>query len=191
MIIDFHVYVGKSLLGYSLMPDELLRNMDIHGIDAAVTCPVKGLDPYFLEPNRAVADLQRAHPGRLHGFARVNPHLGKEAEAALVLALDGHGLKGLVLHPWEETFAVNDPKVFPLVEATLRRGLPVMLETGYPILSHPLQAADLAKRFGSADPASWREPRRMYAVTAQGTAKPPPLKFYDRGTWSQAVALGP
>ncbi len=147
MIIDFHVYVGQSLLGYRLMPDELLAAMDRHGVSAAVVCPMKGLDPYFLEPNRAVADLQRAHPGKLYGFARVNPHLGREAESALALALDGYGLKGLVLHPWEETFAVNDPKVFPLVEATLRRGLPVMLETGYPILSHPLQAAELAARY--------------------------------------------
>ncbi|HLM51953.1 MAG TPA: penicillin acylase family protein, partial [Solirubrobacteraceae bacterium] len=49
----------------------------------------------------------------------------------------------------------------------------------------------LASRFGSADPASWREPRRQYAVTAQGVASPPPLAFFDRGTWQQTVELGP
>jgi penicillin G amidase len=52
-------------------------------------------------------------------------------------------------------------------------------------------AAALATRFASADPASWREPRRMYEVTATGGASPPPLKFYDRGSWQQAVELGP
>lgn len=62
-------------------------------------------------------------------------------------ALDVLKLRGLVLHPWEETFAVNDPKVFPLVEQTIERGLPVMLETGYPLLSHPLQVADLVRRY--------------------------------------------
>jgi acyl-homoserine lactone acylase PvdQ len=52
-------------------------------------------------------------------------------------------------------------------------------------------AAALTARFGSADPARWREPRRMYDVTATGLAKPPALKFYDRGTWQEAYELGP
>jgi penicillin G amidase len=52
-------------------------------------------------------------------------------------------------------------------------------------------ATALQSRFGSADPARWREPRRMYQVTATGGASPPPLKFYDRGTWQQSIELGP
>jgi penicillin amidase len=52
-------------------------------------------------------------------------------------------------------------------------------------------ATVLAQRFGSADPAAWREPRRMYDVEVQGVAPKPPLKAYDRGTFSQAVELGP
>ena len=42
-----------------------------------------------------------------------------------------------------------------------------------------------------ASPASWREPRRMYDVAAQGAAASPELPFFDRGTWEQSVALGP
>jgi penicillin amidase len=52
-------------------------------------------------------------------------------------------------------------------------------------------AAALTARFGSADPATWREPRRMYEVGATGLAPPPALKFYDRGTWQEAYELGP
>jgi penicillin amidase len=52
-------------------------------------------------------------------------------------------------------------------------------------------ATRLASRFGSADSASWREPRRMYDVTQTGGAPKPALKFYDRGTWQQSVELGP
>jgi hypothetical protein len=51
-------------------------------------------------------------------------------------------------------------------------------------------AQALIRRFGSSDPAAWREPRRMYQVRATGLAPPPALKFYDRGTWQQAVELG-
>jgi penicillin G amidase len=52
-------------------------------------------------------------------------------------------------------------------------------------------AQALARRFGSTDPAAWREPRRMYDVAVLGVAAKPPLEFYDRGTWQQAVELGP
>jgi hypothetical protein len=52
-------------------------------------------------------------------------------------------------------------------------------------------ASALRARFGSADPAAWREPRKLYDVQVQGVADKPRLKFYDRGTWSQAVELGP
>jgi hypothetical protein len=49
----------------------------------------------------------------------------------------------------------------------------------------------LQARFGSADPATWREPRKLYDVEVQGVADKPRLKFYDRGTWTQAAELGP
>jgi penicillin amidase len=49
----------------------------------------------------------------------------------------------------------------------------------------------LATRFGTADPAAWREPRKLYAVQVQGVASAPRLEFFDRGTFSQSVELGP
>ena len=49
----------------------------------------------------------------------------------------------------------------------------------------------LASRFGNADPASWRDPRKLYEVQVQGVATAPRLEFFDRGTFSQAVELGP
>ncbi|HYI37546.1 MAG TPA: penicillin acylase family protein [Thermoleophilaceae bacterium] len=52
-------------------------------------------------------------------------------------------------------------------------------------------AAELTKRFKSSSPSAWREPRRMYEVTAQGAADTPELPFFDRGTWQQSVGLGP
>jgi penicillin G amidase len=51
--------------------------------------------------------------------------------------------------------------------------------------------AVLTDRFGTSDPDLWREPRRMYEVSAQGAGSSPDLPFFDRGTWNQSVALGP
>ena len=50
--------------------------------------------------------------------------------------------------------------------------------------------AELAARFGADSPAAWRVPRLMYDVAAQGAASPPELPFFDRGTWSQSLAMG-
>lgn len=52
-------------------------------------------------------------------------------------------------------------------------------------------AGQMAQRFGSPDPARWRAPRAMYDTVIQGAEQPPPLPFFDRGTWEQVVELSP
>jgi hypothetical protein len=52
-------------------------------------------------------------------------------------------------------------------------------------------SAALTETFGSADPAAWRQQRRLYDVGITGIAPKPTLRFFDRGTWQQAVELGP
>ncbi|MFL5822204.1 MAG: penicillin acylase family protein [Solirubrobacteraceae bacterium] len=49
----------------------------------------------------------------------------------------------------------------------------------------------LAHRFHSADPKSWRDPRAMFPQGALGAEQPPPMPFFDRGTFEQVVQLGP
>jgi len=58
------------------------------------------------------------------------------------------------------------------------------------------EAADTAftaleKKFGTKDPAGWRDKREMYKYMIQGAGDPPPLPFYDRGTWEQIIEVGP
>jgi hypothetical protein len=52
-------------------------------------------------------------------------------------------------------------------------------------------AAALSARFGSPDPAAWREPRTMVSPEVQGLALPPPIPLQNRGTFELAVELGP
>ena len=51
-------------------------------------------------------------------------------------------------------------------------------------------AAALAVRFGSADPATWRDDRAMVSAEMQGLAIPPPIPLQNRGTFELAVELG-
>ena len=50
--------------------------------------------------------------------------------------------------------------------------------------------AALVKRSGSSDPSKWRAPRAMFPQTELGAEQPPPMPFFDRGTFEQVVELG-
>ena len=51
-------------------------------------------------------------------------------------------------------------------------------------------AGALTARFGSADPAAWRDQRAMVSAEVQGLAIPPPIPLQNRGTFELAVELG-
>lgn len=147
MIIDLHTYVGNSMLGMNGSVEELLESMERNEITTSVICPVKTVDPYFEKQNQYVTDLQKQYQGKLASFARIDPNLGKDSEKILREALTGLGAKGLVLHPWEETFTINDKKVFPFMEICEEYQVPVLVESGYPWLAHCFQVANLAEKF--------------------------------------------
>ncbi len=146
-IIDAHAYVGESLFGYQRSPEELLAEMDRLGVERAAICPNKPM-AYALEPgNRLVAEAVRQHPDRFFGWVRVDPWQGAKALDELKKGVETSGLNGLLLHPYEELFQIADRKVDPLMEYAEAHGLPVMIEAGYALLSHPLDVAELAGRF--------------------------------------------
>jgi len=146
VIVDSLTFLGVSLFGRRASAPELIAAMDELGVDRAVVCPLKPADYRLEAANDTVADAVRAHRTRLVGFARVDPWLGEGAVAEIERALT-LGLRGLFLHPWEETFCVAAPVVDPVLEAAQRHRLPVIVASGYPWLSEGLQVADLARRF--------------------------------------------
>lgn len=147
MVIDFHVYIGKSMVEGELSVEELLRQMENSGVDRAVLCPVKTMDSTYREQNAVVAQLQKQYPDQFYGYCRVDPNTGDIGLDVFRRGMEEQGLKGMLLHPWEDTYTVNDERVFPYVELALRYGVPVMIETGYPWLCHCFQVGDVAGRY--------------------------------------------
>src|SRR4051794_34868319 len=47
----------------------------------------------------------------------------------------------------------------------------------------------LQKKFGTGDPSKWRDKRQMYDQSALGAESPPPLPFFDRGTYEELIEL--
>jgi acyl-homoserine lactone acylase PvdQ len=48
---------------------------------------------------------------------------------------------------------------------------------------------ELAARFKTDDPRKWRAPRDMFAQMALGAEQPPPMPFFDRGTFEEFIEL--
>ena len=121
--------------------------MDAAGIDRAVVCPGKPRGDHLGQANAAVAKAVAAGNGRFVGLARVDPLQRDDAVRELERALAGLGMRGLFLHPWEETFRIADRRVDPVVEVARAHGVPVVVAAGYPWLSEALQVGELARRF--------------------------------------------
>jgi uncharacterized protein len=147
VIVDSLVFLGESIFGESVAAPDLLGLLDGLWIERAVACPLKPRG-YRLEPaNDLVAEAVRAHPDRLTGLVRVDPLLGDDAAAEAERGLGELGLRGVFLHPWEETFRISDPRVDVVAEVARAHAVPVMVAAGYPWLSEALQVGELCGRF--------------------------------------------
>jgi uncharacterized protein len=142
--VDALAYVGPSLFGSGQSYGELIDRMDRAGIDVSVIAPARPVDYHLGPGNDLVVALQSSHPDRVAGLVRVDPNRADAAEEARRgLA---RGLRGVLLHPREEVYAVNDARVDPVLAVCADHGVPVVVAAGQPWLSEAMQVAELAGR---------------------------------------------
>ncbi|MCX7011584.1 MAG: amidohydrolase family protein [Candidatus Sumerlaeota bacterium] len=105
MIIDCHVHAGRAdglTQSWNTWQDigVSLRRMDSAGIDKAVVLPIGVVNTAnYAQQNRDIADMVRAHPGRLVGFAKVSQAHDKGRVSPMLREAFGElGLRGLKLH---------------------------------------------------------------------------------------------
>ena len=147
MIVDSLAFLGESIFGHSTTAEALVGGMDALGVDKTVVCPAKPRGYHFGPANDELARVVGGSGGRLSGIARVDPLQGSEACAELERAVLTLGLRGLFLHPWEETFCINDARVDAVVDVARQLDVPVVIAAGYPFVSEALQVGALACRF--------------------------------------------
>ena len=91
--------------------------------------------------------MRAASAGRAVCLARLDPWQD-DAAARLPRLLEHPAVRGLLLHPWEETFAANSRAArVALAAQAAARGYPVVVEAGHPLVAEALSLADLARRW--------------------------------------------
>jgi predicted TIM-barrel fold metal-dependent hydrolase len=133
MIIDGHAHLWDTEFGNA---DELLRQLDLAGIDRAVCVPGGMIDirqfsrvlsgrvqPNQTIPNHLVFDAISQHSDRLYGFVCINP----KDPRALSMLREGfdRGCRGVKLAPIVHPFLFNEPVLDEVTEECGRYGFPV------------------------------------------------------------------
>lgn len=142
-IVDSLVLVGQSRYGGGQHLGEFLARRD-HNQDTAVCVSAMPLDRDLWRQNSQLVSAARERSDVVP-LIRVDPH---DADAVpMANDLLASGGRGLFLHPWEETFSVTDDRVVgPVMRCAAERGVPVVVEAGFPWVSETLQVAELARR---------------------------------------------
>lgn len=146
MIADGLTMLGTSIHGYQLAPETLLASMDRNDIDRAVIAPVQPPAYDLALQNDWIAGLQSQYAGRLIGFCRVDPRQGAAARSDLQRCVRDLGLRGLFLHPFEEGYKIDGVASIEVLRDAGRLGIPVIVASGYPWVSHASQVAFAAAR---------------------------------------------
>jgi len=145
MRIDCYVTLGKEReTVYDA--DELVRDLDMAGVDMAVVAPSdREMAVFNRRGNDFVFTAAERFPDRLIPACTVNPWYGEEGTAELERCV-GRGAKMLVLHPTLQGFLINDDLADPLIEKAVEYGLPVYVHTGPHLYGAPWQLIDCAMR---------------------------------------------
>ena len=125
----------------------------LYEFDQEVEWLLKLLNTPSEEVERIVSD----RPGRLIGFASINPHQPPDAIREAIRSVRERGFKGLKLLPTIQFFNPRDSYMDPVYEAASREGLIVLMHTGcdpgpwevveFSRNANPLNVGDVAERY--------------------------------------------
>jgi predicted TIM-barrel fold metal-dependent hydrolase len=115
--------------------EDLVAELEASGFDAAVACGWGWTDHALcVEQNDYLIDAVRRYPGRVLGFAAVQPTAGKEAVREAERALRA-GLAGIgELMPHGQGYALDQTDLLaPLAELAVALDVPILTHTSEPV----------------------------------------------------------
>jgi len=132
-ILDAHSHIGKCrVFDLNVTEEDLIKNMDAKGIDAAVVLPFPGADPQPpVDVHNRIANLAKKYPSRIFGMANVNPHIGKDVwKKEVNRCIKDLKFVGVKLHTIGHAILPNSADGMMIFETANSLNVPVMVHTG-------------------------------------------------------------
>lgn len=135
---------------------EIYDKLEIHQGCCSILPPQRpATAESFRECNQWVYDAMRRFPGRVLGYAFVNPGYGKEAIEEARRCIEDRGFIGIKLY---NDYLVSEPVVWPLIELAIKLRVPILHHAGHvtwlsapqPRITDGAAFAEIAKRYPEA-----------------------------------------
>lgn len=148
-IIDSHTHIDEA--GFWVDPPEtIIRLMDEAEVAKAIVMTYRDAPKEDEGVLEYVAEACARYPGRLIGYARMNPHAGERAILAFEKAIKDYKMKGLKLHPVSTLAHPAGDATIELVKRAAELGAPVLFHCGDEEMTLPLQVARTAQKVPEA-----------------------------------------
>ena len=129
-VVDSHLHIWsedrerypRADTPYRASPELLFDYMDEAGVDHAVAV----LSVHYRYDNRYLADMIRAHPGKLAGVGVIDP-AAPDAPDRLTELVETHGIRGVRLRATAEEAAFGHPDADPLWRRARELNAPIVL----------------------------------------------------------------
>ena len=152
-VIDFHTHAFPDHIAERAVPalakegnvtahlngttSDLIASMDRAGIDISVVCSIATRPSQF----EGILSWSRAiRSPRIIPLPSVHPDDAGLPEK--VRRVGGEGFAGVKMHPYYQDFFLDEERMFPLYEELQRRGLLVVMHTGFDIAFPRVRRAD-------------------------------------------------
>ncbi len=170
MIIDCHTHIWEAPghVSAEFIAEANSRSrgkpLDIHtpperhlpamrNVDKAIVFGIRAFHTGLTSPNEYIADYVRTDPGKLIGFAAVDP-AHDNVQEILERAIDDLKLRGVKLGPIYQNIHPLDERMLPVYEFCERRNLPILIHQGTTFprkaplkFSLPILLEDVALRY--------------------------------------------
>jgi uncharacterized protein len=145
MIIDSHTHVDEApSYGWFDPPETIIRLLDEAEIEQAIVMTYRDAPGPEERVIEYIAEAIQRYPGRLIGYARMNPRYGDEALKLFDKAIRDYGFKGLKLHPVSYVMHPASDATLDLIRHAAALKLPTLFHCGDEEFTLPLQIAEAA-----------------------------------------------
>jgi uncharacterized protein len=158
--IDAHGHLAhRSRADWREADRQVIEVYDKLGIDqgcCSILPPGLAATPdRFRECNQWVYDAMRRFPGRVLGYAFVNPGYSREAADEVRRCVEDRGFVGVKLY---NHYVVSEPVVYPLIELAINLRIPILHHAGHvswlaspqPRISDGAAFAEIGRRYPEA-----------------------------------------